>query len=107
MWLTLPDKSSWSSLFISGERERSHIDRQTQTHRGIDVQTDADLQTHTQIHTQRWTQTCTDGHTEKQTGTDIQTHTERNTDTHRESRDTQKERSLRPFHHMRTQKEGA
>lgn len=76
--LTLPDKSSWSSLFISGERERSHIDRQTQTHRGIDVQTDADLQTHTQ----------TDTHTEMDTDMYWWTHTEtnrhRHTDTYRE-----------------------
>jgi len=90
--LTLPDKSSWSSLFISGERERSHIDRQTQTHRGIDVQTDADLQTHTQIDIHR------DGHrhvqmdTQTQTGIDIQTHTERNTDTHTERAETPRKR---------------
>lgn len=74
--LTLPDKSSWSSLFISGERD-SHIDRQTQTHRGIDVQTD-DLQTHTQ----------TDTHTEMDTDMYWWTHTEtnrhRHTDTYRE-----------------------
>ena len=44
--LTLPDKSSWSSLFTPGERE-TH----TQTHRGTDIQTDTDPQTVTHRHT--------------------------------------------------------
>lgn len=66
------------AAYLFQERERSHIDRQTQTHRGIDVQTDADLQTHTQ----------TDTHTEMDTDMYWWTHTEtnrhRHTDTYRE-----------------------
>lgn len=91
--LTLPDKSSWSSLFISGERERDHTQTdKTQTHRGIDVQTDTDLQTHTQIdthtemdtHTYRWTHTDTNRHRHTDTYREKYRHTDR------ESRDTQK-----------------